>query len=112
MSSIGSGPLSIPPLASSVAGATSQQKSADVNRAQQEAAARKFQLDRAAQTEKALGDIGESNETDDDRDADGRMPWSFQQSGNGKGSATDSTQPARHAPDITQERGGQLDLDA
>jgi hypothetical protein len=99
-------------LASSVAGAGGQQKSADVNRTQQDGAARKFQIDRADQLEKTLGDIGESNETDDDRDADGRMPWSFQRTGAGAEALSDPPIPSRHAPDLTQERGGQLDLDA
>lgn len=111
MSSIGSGPIGLGPLTNSVAGASGQQKAADVNRTQQDAAARKFQIDRADQLEKTLGDIGESNETDDDRDADGRMPWTFQRSGSGK-DASATPDALRHAPDLTQERGGTLDLDA
>ncbi len=111
MSTIGSGGF-VPPLASSVAGATGQQKTAEINRTNQEAAERKFQLDRAAQSEKALGDIGESNQTDDDRDADGRMPWSLAPRTAEKSAGQESAAPSKHAQDLTHERGNQLDLDA
>ena len=111
MSTIGSGGF-VPPIASSVAGATGQQKTAEINRTNQEGAERKFQLDRAAQSEKALGDIGESNQTDDDRDADGRMPWSFAHRTGEKSTGTESASPQKHAQDPSQERGNQLDLDA
>lgn len=112
MSSIGSGPIGLGPLTNSVAGAGGQQKAADVNRTQQDAAARKFQIDRADQLKKTLGDIGESNQTDDDRDADGRMPWTFQRSGTGKDASAATPSPPKHAPDLSHERGGTLDLDA
>jgi hypothetical protein len=112
MSSIGTGPLGIPPLASSVAGAGAQQKSADADRAQHDGQIQKFQLDRADQYEKAVGDIGESDGADD-RDADGRLPWKFQRPAakTPEGSSSGAT-PHTHPPDLAQERGTQLDLDA
>ncbi len=109
MSSIGSGPLGIPPLVSSAAGVAGQQKSAETNRVNQDGNVQKFQLDRADQFEQTVGDVSASNETDE-RDADGRMPWSFQR-GHATGPGDETSSPP-HAPDLTQERGGQLDLDA
>jgi len=109
MSSIGSGPLGIPPLTISLAGTSGQQKAADVNRVQQDAAVQKFQHDRAEQLERSVGDIGASEATDE-RDADGRMPWSFTPPRKDKDAASDK--PTHHPPDLSQERGGQLDLDA
>ena len=110
MSSIGSGPLGIPPLVNSAAGAAGQQKSAEANRVQQDGNVQRFQLDRADQLEKAVGDIGESDSTDE-RDADGRMPWSFKRPGSSSPGDAEIS-PGPHAPDLSQERGGQLDLDA
>jgi hypothetical protein len=112
MSSIGSGPLGIPPLANSAAGVGGQQKSAEANRTQHDGQVQKFQLDRADQYEKTVGDIGESDGTDE-RDADGRMPWKFQPPGANQsdGSAAGQT-PAPHPPDLAKEPGTQLDLDA
>jgi len=110
MSSIGSGPMGIAPLASSVAGAAGQQKAADANRVQQDGNVQRFQLDRADQLEKTVGDIGESDGTDE-RDADGRMPWAIQRRGQSGG----QDQEASHRPkpaDPQEERGGLLDLDA
>jgi len=107
MSSIGTGPLGIPPLASSVAGVGAQQKSAEVDRTQHDGQVQKFQLDRADQYEKTVGDIGESDGTDD-RDADGRMPWKFQRT-----AAKPSDEPPQaHPPDPAKERGTRLDVDA
>lgn len=110
MSSIGSGPMGIAPLASSAAGGVGQQRAADANRVTQDGNVQRFQLDRADQLEKAVGDIGESDETDE-RDADGRMPWvvkrTEQQPDQDQGS------PPRPKPaDPLEERGGTLDLDA
>lgn len=108
MSSIGTGPMGVPPLASSVAGAGGQQKTAETDRANHDGQVQKFQLDRADQFEKSVGDIGASDGTDE-RDADGRMPWSFKRS---PGSGKDDGSTPSHAPDPAGERGGQLDLDA
>lgn len=110
MSSIGSGPVGIPPIVSSAAGVTGQQKAADANRVNQDGNVRRFQMDRVDQFEKAVGDIDASDGTDE-RDADGRMPWTFQrQSPSSQDDSGPLTEP--HAPDITEERGRQLDLDA
>ena len=110
MSSIGPGPMGIPPLASSAAGSASQQKAADVNRVQQDGNVQRFQLDRAAQLDKAVGDIGESDGTDE-RDADGRMPWVSQRQG--RSGDQEQASPRRpKAADPEAERGGTLDLDA
>lgn len=111
MSSIGSGPLGIPPLVTSAAGSAAQQKAADANRTARDGEVQKFQLDRADQFEKSVGDIGESDETDD-RDADGRMPWTFRRPTPPSGEESSLSQEPRHAVDPNQERGGQLDLDA
>jgi hypothetical protein len=112
MSSIGSGPLGIPPLANSAAGVGGQQKSAEANRANHDGQIQKFQLDRADQYEKTVGDIGESDGTDE-RDADGRMPWKFKLPGAGKPDGSSSSQtPQPHPPDLAKERGNSLDLDA
>jgi hypothetical protein len=110
MSSIGSGPMGVTPLASSVAGAAGQQKAADANRVQQDGNVQRFQLDRADQLEKTVGDIGESDGTDE-RDADGRMPWVVKRQGAGGGQEHESSRRARPA-DPQEERGGTLDLDA
>ncbi len=110
MSSIGTGPLGIPPLASSVAGVGAQQKSAEVDRTHHDGQIQKFQLDRADQYEKTVSDVGESDGTDD-RDADGRMPWRFQHPAK-SAEAGPGTTPQAHAPDLAKERGTQLDLDA
>ena len=111
MSSIGSGPGGIPPIVSSAAGTQAQQKSADTNRTQQDGNVQRFQMDRADQYEKAVGDIGESDSTDD-RDADGRMPWVIKRTQNSSSDDATATPPANHAPDPLLERGQQLDLDA
>lgn len=112
MSSIGSGPIGIPPLVSSAAGTAGQQKSAEADRVHQDGNVRRFQLDRADQFEKAVGDIGESDGADD-RDADGRMPWSFKQPRSPSKNSSDAAPSAGpHPPDLTEERGRQLDLDA
>ncbi len=110
MSSIGSGPVGIPSIVSSAAGVTGQQKSAEANRVQQDGNIRRFQIDRADQFEKAVGDIGASDGTDE-RDADGRMPWTFQQR-NASSKDDAGTEPDSHAPDLSEERGLQLDLEA
>lgn len=111
MSSIGSGPMGIPPLVSSAAGTNAQQKSAETNRANHDAGVQRFQLDRADQLEKTVVDIGESDGADGDRDADGRMPWVIQRRKASDGEA--GNQPSGpHAPDLNAERGNQLDLDA
>ena len=116
MSSIGSGPLGIPPIVSSAAGASGQQKSADANRTQQDGNIQRFQLDRADQFEKAVGDIGESDGTDE-RDADGRMPWSFKNPQDSPGNpggagSSDGAATGHHPPDLSGDCGRQLDLDA
>lgn len=111
MSSISSGPLGIPPLVSSSAGTNAQQKSAETNRAHHDGRVQKFQLDRADQLEKTVGDIGESDGTDD-RDADGRMPWVIQRRKSSDGGSNGERDHGPHAPDLNAERGTQLDLDA
>jgi hypothetical protein len=112
MSSIGSGPLGIPPLASSAAGVSGQQKSADGDRIRHDGQIQKFQLDREDQFENTVGDIGASDGTDE-RDADGRMPRSFKQSvGGRRQDGASSGKGTSRPPDLTQERGRQLDLDA
>jgi hypothetical protein len=112
MSSIGSGPLGIPPIVSSAAGAAGQQKPAEANRTQQDGNIQRFELERADQFEKTVGDIGQSDGADD-RDADGRMPWSFQRPNRNPG-ASGSSEPgqAPHPPDPSGDRGSRLDLDA
>lgn len=108
MSTIGSGGLPSIPLTGSVAGVSGQQRVASGNQQAGEAAERKFQLDQQALTEKALGDIGASDQTGD-RDGDGRELWRFigRKPGSGK-SSTDCPK----AKDSDGERGGQLDLEA
>lgn len=111
MSSIGSGPLGIPPLINSTAGTNAQQKSAETNRTNHDNSVQKFQLDRADQLEKTIGDIGESDSTDD-RDADGRMPWVIRRRQVSDENPSNSSAGGSHAPDPNAERGTQLDLDA
>jgi hypothetical protein len=109
MSAIGGGGLNLGPLATTPAGIAGQQRVAGADRQQAEAAERKFQLDRQAATEKTVGDIGASDETQD-RDADGRQPWVIsRRKGDAKNNAS-SPQPT--SPDPDHERGGQLDLQA
>jgi hypothetical protein len=109
MSTIGAGGLPSIPLAGSNAGVAGQQKVAAGNQQAGEAAERKFQLDQQALTEKAVGDIGASDETGD-RDGDGREPWRFI---GRKGAGGSSPGPAGpKAKDADGERGRQLDLDA
>lgn len=110
MSSIGSGPTGIPPLASSVAGAAGQQRAADANRVQQDGNVQRFQLDRADQLEKAVGDIGESDEADE-RDADGRMPWVIKRTAQ-KADQEQGSSPRPKPADPLEERGRSIDLDA
>jgi hypothetical protein len=109
MSSIGSGPVGMGPIVQSAAGVTGQQKSAEANRTQQDGNVQRFQLDRADQFEKTVGDIGESDGTDE-RDADGRLPWTFKPPGTP--AKKDGESPGQHAADLSGERGRTLDLDA
>lgn len=111
MSSIGSGPSGIPPLVSSAAGTSAQQKAAETNRTNHDGRVQKFQLDRADQLEKTIGDIGESDGTDE-RDADGRMPWIIRRTKPSDGDASGEAASGPHPPDLNAERGTQLDLDA
>jgi hypothetical protein len=112
MSSIGSGPIGISPIVNSAAGVGGQQKSADVNRTQHDAGIQRRQSDRADQFEKTVGDIGESDGTDE-RDADGRLPWTFKPPGPPSPQQEDASGTSRqHAADLTGERGRTLDLDA
>lgn len=111
MSSIASGPMGIPPLVGSSAGTNAQQKSAETNRTNHDGRVQKFQLDRADQFEKTVGDIGESDGTDE-RDADGRMPWVIRRKRSSDGGPTGEQAHGPHAPDLNAERGTQLDLDA
>lgn len=107
MSTIGGGGFILPPLASAPAGVAGQQRAAGIDQQQAEAAERKFQLDRQATAEKAVGDIGASDETHD-RDADGRQPWVITRR---KTAPKDDASAAPTSPaDPNQERGGQLDL--
>ena len=109
MSAIGGGGWSIGPLTNSTAGTAGQRRVAETDREQAESAERKFQLDQQALTEKAVGDIGESDEAHD-RDADGRQPWTIIRR-RAAGNDTSTPAPPR-APDPDHERGGQLDLEA
>ena len=111
MSSMGVGPGGVSPLVNSLAGTGAQQKSAETNRVQRDGQLQKFQLDRADQFEKTVGDIGQSDGTDE-RDADGRMPWSFQRRHSGDAVRPDHEGDVPHAADPSAERGTQLDLDA
>jgi hypothetical protein len=109
MSTIGAGGLPSIPLASANAGVAGQQKVGSGNQQAGEAAERKFHLDQQALTEKAVGDIGASDETGD-RDGDGREPWRFIGRKGVGGNSGGSSGPK--AKDADGERGGQLDLDA
>ncbi len=116
MSGINPGSIGNVPLTSSVAGLAGQQRSAAAGEKAAEQAAVKFQLDRNAAREKAVGDVASADETDD-RDADGRLPWGFTEEGAPPPKATENRgQPPRktagHPPDLDGERGRVLDIDA
>lgn len=109
MSSVGFGAGGINPLVSSTAGLAGQQRVANAGQQSADAAQQKFAVDQNALTTKAVGDVSDLSETDD-RDADGRQPWSFQrrqQDASGQGRP-----PTPRVPDPDGERGGQLDFDA
>jgi hypothetical protein len=107
MSAIGGGGLNFGPLVNSAAGVSGQRRTAETDRQQAESAERKFSLDQQALTERAVGDIGESDETHD-RDADGRQPWTFTR--RKPGAKPGGTESPAGAPDVDHERGGALDF--
>jgi hypothetical protein len=108
MSAIGGGGMNIGPLVGSSAGVSGQRRVGETARQQAEAAERKFELDQQALTERAVGDIGASDEAND-RDADGRQPWTIVRRRPSRGGASSSDS---RATDADAECGSQLDLDA
>lgn len=108
MSTIGTGGPGFLPIVGSAAGAAGQQRVATTNQQHAEAAERKFAIDQQAQTDKALGDVAESEQSDE-RDADGRQPWSFSRR---RPPAQPGAHTEPHAVDPDHERGATLDLEA
>lgn len=113
MSQIGSS-VSQVPLAASTAAVSGQLRSAESSQRQAEASDRSFQISRDRQLEQAVSDVGDPDQADADRDADGRMAWTapgFGSAGNDSGEP--SEKPVQHrAPDAFEERGRQIDVEA
>ncbi len=108
MSSVGFGAGGLNPLVSSTAGAAGQQRMANSGQQTADAAQRKFSVDQQTLTAKAVGDVADLSQSDD-RDADGRQPWSFQRHPQGEGGAAHP--PSPRIPDPEGERGGKIDFD-
>jgi hypothetical protein len=98
--------------AASFAGA--QRTDADSDRNKEVAAERKFQVDRNAALDRALGDVADPD-LSTDRDADGRLPYGSPPEPGEERSARDEHREAhRHgrALDAFGERGNMLDVEA
>ncbi len=89
----------------------SQRAGSEVERTQQETAAKERQISSDKKAERAAG-IGETEQDQgaSDRDADGRRLWETPDDGNPASEQDDATQSTRHSKDPSGQSGGQLDL--
>lgn len=115
MSVLGPGPVTPGPWAAQAAGSLRSGATTDEEKAV--SAQGKGAADRAARTERALGDLSEAD-LSTDRDADGRMPYdeppdeTAPQSPVPSDTGSAHGSPPSRAPDATGTRGTRLDLEA
>lgn len=112
MSQIG-GSVSQVPLAAPAAAVSGQLRHAESNQRQADAGDRSFQISRDRQLEQTVSDVGDPGQADD-RDADGRMAWSAPGGSAGRPASGDPVEQTPHprAPDVHEELGRQLDVEA
>lgn len=109
MSSINPGAMN---LSSSFAGAQRSDASTDKQKA--EAAQQNMSIDKKAMTDHQLHDVGDADKSGD-RDADGRMPFGYEEDEAQQSQSHEQVPEEDHASratDTAGERGTHLDLDA
>jgi|GEM_PF-5899392 len=117
MSAIGSGNLGAVNLAGSLAGA--QRTNSESDRVKEEAAKRNFQIDQKAMSANSLEDVGQTDQATD-RDADGRMAYSDDETDLENRANTESAKSEedlevktkRKSADAFGEKGTTLDIEA
>ncbi|GIX03216.1 MAG: hypothetical protein KatS3mg113_0222 [Planctomycetaceae bacterium] len=104
MSSVGgAGWLPPTPLVSSTAGVAGQRRIAESDALQADKASRDQQHQQRLSAERAVSDVTDPSQTGD-RDADGRLPWTF----TGRGNAAGDLQPGTASQ--ADDQGGLLDV--